>query len=131
MITVIKKNGRFSLRHLFAEFKSLDDGYYAISITKTRKTRTNEQNRWLWGCVYPMLLQGLLDAGWEFTSVDQVHEFFKGLFAREKLVNFHTGEIIEIPSSTKIMDTVTFSTYVDALRNYAQEYLSIEIPEPI
>lgn len=48
----------------------------------------------------------------------------------DKVVNKHTGEIIEFPGSTATMDTVTFSTYCEKLREYAREYLSIEIPDP-
>jgi hypothetical protein len=101
-----------------------------INITKQRKGRTLNQNDWLWGCVYPILLDGLLDAGWEFTSVEQVHEFFKKQMAQDKVVNFTTGEIVEIPKSTATMDTQQFSMYVDALRAYADEFLNVTIPEP-
>lgn len=82
------------------------------------------------GCIYPMLLDGLLNAGWEFTSVEQVHEFFKAQMTKDKVVNKHTGEIIEFPGSTATMDTLTFSTYCEKLREYALEYLNIEIPDP-
>ena len=69
-------------------------------------------------------------AGWEFTSVEQVHEFFKAQMTKDKVVNKHTGEIIEFPGSTATMDTLTFSTYCEKLREYALEYLNIEIPDP-
>lgn len=91
-----------------------------------RSIRTIE----LWGAVYPILLDGLLDAGWEFTSVEQVHEFFKKLMAHEQVVNFDTGEIVEIPKSTATMDTQQFATYIEKLREYAQEFLNVTIPEP-
>jgi hypothetical protein len=29
------------------------------------------------------------------------------------------------------MDTVTFSTYCEKLRDYGREYLGVEIPDPI
>lgn len=101
-----------------------------INITKQRKGRTLNQNDWLWGCVYPILLDGLLDAGWEFTSVEQVHEFFKKQMAQDKVVNYTTGEIVEIPISTAIMDTQQFAMYIDALRAYAEDFLNVTIPEP-
>ena len=77
-----------------------------------------------------MLLDGLLEAGWEFTTVEQVHEFFKSIMAKESVVNRHTGEIVEFPSSTATMNTVQFSTYCDKLRDYGREFLGIEIPDP-
>ena len=120
----------FNLRTIVEFFRTASNGCYMINITKQRKGRTLNQNDWLWGCVNPILLDGLLDAGWEFTSVEQVHEFFKKQMAQDKVVNYTTGEIVEIPMSTAIMDTQQFAIYIDALRAYAEDFLNVTIPEP-
>ena len=125
-----KIDGYFNLRTLTEFFRTASNGYYMINITKQRKGRTLNQNDWLWGCVYPILLDGLLDAGWEFTSIEQVHEFFKKQMAQDKVVNYNTGEIVKIPKSTATMDTQQFSMYIDALRAYAEDFLNVTIPEP-
>lgn len=125
-----KIDGYFNLRTISKFFRTASNGSYMLTITKQRRGRTLNQNDWLWGCVYPILLDGLLDAGWEFTSVEQVHEFFKKQMAQDKVVNYSTGEIVEIPRSTATMDTQQFSMYVDALRAYAEEFLNVTIPEP-
>lgn len=125
-----KIDGYFNLRTLMDFFRTASNGCYMINVTKQCKGRTLNQNDWLWGCVYPILLDGLLDAGWEFTSVEQVHEFFKKQMAQDKVVNYNTGEIVEIPKSTATMDTQQFSMYIDALRAYAEDFLNITIPEP-
>lgn len=125
-----KIDGYFNLRTITEFFRTAPNGCYMINITKQRKGRTLNQNDWLWGCVYPILLDGLLDAGWEFTSVEQVHEFFKKQMAQDKVVNYTTGEIVEIPISTAIMDTQQFAMYIDALRAYAEDFLNVTIPEP-
>ncbi len=114
---VEKLNGLFNLRPLYEWFSQVCDGLYHIEVKKIRKPRSNDQNGWLWGCIYPMLLDGLLEAGWEFTTVEQVHEFFKSIMAKESVVNRHTGEIVEFPSSTATMNTVQFSTYCVKLRD--------------
>lgn len=101
-----------------------------VEIKAKRKKRTDDQNEWLWGCIYPMLLYALVNEGWEYTNVEQVHEFFKTRFTSDQVVNKHTGEIVEFPSSTAAMDTVTFSSYCELLRTYALEYLDLEIPDP-
>lgn len=101
-----------------------------VEIKAKRKKRSDDQNEWLWGCIYPMLLYALINEGWEYTNVEQVHEFFKTRFTSDKVVNKHTGEIIEFPNSTASMDTLTFSTYCEQLRTYALEYLDLEIPDP-
>lgn len=129
-VLVEKKGGLFNLAPLYSWFSQVCDGIYRIEVKKVRKPRSNDQNGWLWGCIYPMLLEALLDAGWEFVSVEQVHEFFKAQMTADKVVNKHTGEIIGFPGSTAMMDTVTFSTYCEKLREYAREFLNIEIPDP-
>lgn len=129
-VLVEKKGGLFNLAPLYSWFSQVCDGIYRIEVKKVRKPRSNDQNGWLWGCIYPMLLEALLDAGWEFVSVEQVHEFFKAQMTADKVVNKHTGEIIEFPGSTAMMDTATFSTYCEKLREYAREFLNIEIPDP-
>lgn len=129
-VLVEKKGGLFNLSPLYSWFNQVCDGIYRIEVKKVRKPRSNDQNGWLWGCIYPMLLEALLDAGWEFVSIEQVHEFFKAQMTSDKVVNKHTGEIIQFPDSTATMDTVTFSTYCEKLREYAREFLNIEIPDP-
>ena len=129
-ILIDKIGGYFNLQNLYSFFRAMPDGSYMLSITKQKRGRTLNQNEWLWGCVYPILLDGLLDAGWEFTSVEQVHEFFKRLMAQDRVVNYETGEIVEIPKSTATMDTQQFSMYIDKLRDYAEEFLNTTIPSP-
>lgn len=129
-ILIDKVGGYFNLQNLYSFFRATPDGSYMLSITKQKRGRTLNQNEWLWSCVYPILLDGLLDAGWEFTSVEQVHEFFKRLMAQDRVVNYETGEIVEIPKSTATMDTQQFSTYIDKLREYAEEFLNVTIPDP-
>lgn len=129
-ITVKKENGRFDLQDVYMFFRAAADGSYALKIRKLHKARTLNQNDYLWGVVYPALLDGLIDAGWEFTSCEQVHENFKAIMASEKVVNRDTGEVIEFPGSTAAMNTVQFSAYVDKLREYARKWLNVDIPEP-
>lgn len=129
-LLIEKRNGLFDLKPLYGWLKQACDGFYWLEVKKKRKPRTNDQNGWLWGCIYPMLLEALLDAGWEFVSVEQVHEFFKARITSESVVNRHTGGIVEFPSSTATMNTVQFSTYCERLREYGREYLNVEIPDP-
>lgn len=102
----------------------------SIDIVGKRKNRSNKQNAWLWGCVYPMLLYGLNDIGWEYFDTEQVHEFCKKRFTKDQVVNFQTGEIESFPRSTSIMSTSEFFAYCDLIRDYATEYVGIDIPEP-
>ena len=62
-ITVKKENGRFDLQDVYMFFRAAADGSYALKIRKLHKARTLNQNDYLWGVVYPALLDGLIDAG--------------------------------------------------------------------
>lgn len=129
-VRIEKKGGLFDLKPIYQQLSTAPDGTYTIEVKKVRKPRSLDQNGWLFGCIYPMLLEALLNEGWEFTDVDQVHEFFKSQMTADKVVNKHTGEIIEFPGSTASMDTLIFSTYCEKLRDYATEFLNLEIPDP-
>ena len=76
------------------------------------------------------MLDAMIDAGWEFTNVEQLHEFFKAQMTADEVVNRETGEIVKFPSSTSSMSTVDFSAYCEKLREYARDYLNVEIPDP-
>ena len=45
-------------------------------------------------------------------------------------MNYHSGEIIDIPDSTKEMDRKTFATYLQVIREWSLNYIGIEIPDP-
>lgn len=91
---------------------SLPDGLYSVQVKKYRNTRTNNQNAYLWGVVYPAVMQGFIDMGWdEITNVDMVHEIFKAKFLTTK------------------KDTQKFTTYVERITDFAREYLKTEIPD--
>ena len=93
-VLIEKGRGLFDLKPLYDWFRQTCDGIYRVEIKKVRKPRSNDQNGWLWGCIYPMLLDALIDAGWEFASVEQVHEFFKSQMTADKVINKHTGEVV-------------------------------------
>ena len=105
-------------------------GDYVITITPNRKTRSNQQNAYLWGIVYPAVLFGLQDAGWEITDEEQVHEYCKQAFAAREVINKDTGEVLSLPNSTARMQTAEFNVYVDKIKAFALEYLNVTIPEP-
>ena len=129
-VIIEKAHGLFNLNRLYVWFVQAADGVYLVEVKKVHKPRTNDQNGWLWGCIYPLMLDALNDAGWDFVNVEQVHEFFKSIMTKESVVNKETGEIVEFPTSTATMNTVAFSAYCEKLRDYAREYLNMEIPDP-
>ena len=129
-VSLNKIDGVCELNALHSIISSLEDGKYTVAIKRATRKRTNNQNDWLWGVVYPRLQQGLIDAGWEIVDIEQVHELCKSNFAAQDLINPTTGEVVSLPSSTAKMTTTQFTTYVDKIRSFAGEYLNITIPDP-
>lgn len=115
---------------LLEQLRSLPDGEHLITIAPYRKTRSTQQNAYLWGVVYPAVLFGLQDAGWEIIDEEQVHEYCKQAFAAREVINKDTGEVLSLPSSTARMQTAEFNVYVDKIKAFALEYLNVTIPEP-
>lgn len=115
---------------LYKELTELPKGKYRLVVERYRKKKSNPQLGYLYACIYPFVLKGLNDLGWEFTSLDQVDVECKRRFASQKIFNRHTGEIMEIPALKRDMTTTEFATYVNAIRDWASEDLSIYIPEP-
>ena len=108
----------------------LPKGKYRLLIEKYKRKKSNPQLGYLFACIYPYVLRGLNDLGWEFTSLDEVDVECKKRFASQEIINRHTGEIMEIPALKRDMTTTEFATYVNAIRDWASEYLNVYIPEP-
>jgi hypothetical protein len=92
-----------------------------------KKTRSNDQNSYLWGVVYPMIRQHIIDStGDNFTS-EEIHEAMMAKFldAKPKIV---LDEVVLV-RSTKKLSTVEFIEYVGAIQQYFAEQ-GLIIPDP-
>jgi hypothetical protein len=131
--TGIKKDGAFrvvSADNFKKELADLPDGRYRVTVDKARKNKSNPQLGYLFSTVYPFVLKFLNDAGYEFTSLEEVDAFCKARFASRDIINRHTGEIITIPDLKRNFTTMDMMTYIEAIRQYCAEYLGGYIPEP-
>ena len=130
----IKEKGKpFHIINSVAFKRDLDllpIGRYRITVEKYYNKASHEQFKYLYGLVYPLSLIALNDAGYEFTNVDQVDIFWKGIFANKEILNRETGEIMKIPLSKSEFKTIDEMTYCDAIRNYCSEYFNTWIPDP-
>lgn len=108
----------------------IPDGKYKITIEKYFAKSTNAQFGWLYSCVYPHSLIALNDAGYEFTSIEDVDAFWKILFANKDALNRETGEIVKLPLHKSDFITIDQMAYCDNIRHYCAEYLEYNIPDP-
>jgi hypothetical protein len=99
-----------------------------VTIEKVRATRSQAQNRWYFG----VIVKSISDC----TGYDplEVHELLKEKFLPKTLAlpDKH-GEANEfvIGGSTSKLNKVEFGEYCEAVRRWAAESLSIDIPDPV
>ena len=118
-------------RDLISEvIKSLEGKDIVITIEKKRKKRSNPQNSFYHGIVIPILKQGFYNSLGEHVSADEIHTFLKNRFLFKEIVNEQNAEIIKMPQSTTELTTIQFEEYLDKIREFATEFLSIQIPLP-
>lgn len=116
-------------RTLFSKlFKGLS-GRFVITIEKAKRKRSNNQNRYLWGCVYKFIQQGFEDLG-NKESLETIHEFCKSRFLKKEIVHEETGEVMTFTKSTTELSTSEMMDYIADLQRFGAEYLNVIIPDP-
>ena len=117
----------YTIQQLWELIKTLDPTklYKIVEV----KTRTSQQNNYLWGTVYPFLANwmnkkaermGIPDR----VDKDSVHEYCKYMFNAK-----HIGKV-RLGMSTKKMNTKEFIAYTEAIQRFAMKYYDTYIPDP-
>lgn len=101
-----------------------------LTIQPLKRNRSNQQNRYYWGVIIPLVQSGLEDVTGEMRSKNEVHEFLKFNFNYKEIVNQSTGEIYREPKTTTTNSTTDMEVYHEEIRRFAHEFLSVEIPLP-
>jgi hypothetical protein len=110
------------------EISRLKDCAVELSV-RLKNKRTNQQSRYLFGCVYKEL-QIAMNAYGNELSVEDVHEYCKMEFNKIPVVGAG-GEVIGYKGgSTAAMNKDEFSVYLDKIFLFAAETLQITIPAP-
>ena len=112
--------------------KSFNGKDVVITFSKPKKSRSNSQNNFYWGCVLPLVQKGLLDATGELRSNDNIHyKILLPLFAPlNEIVNTDTGECIIERLTSSEMTTTQFCEYIMEVQKWGAEFLGIDIPSP-
>ena len=102
---------------------------WAVEVTEWRKPRTNQQNKFLWGIVYPAILDGGGEAlrGWQR---DDLHDYFLGeCFGWETIEGFGRKRMRPLKRSSALTKQ-EFSEYLMFLETKCLD-MGIVIPEPV
>jgi hypothetical protein len=100
------------------------DRAWKLTICEWKRTRSNEQNAYLWGVVYPAILQHL--PGWD---ADDLHEYFLGEhYGWETLEGLGRKRLKPIRRSSKL-STTEFGDHVAFIQRAMAEK-GIYVPDP-
>ena len=101
---------------------------WRVAVTEQKRTRTQQQNRYLWGVAYPAILAGGGEAlaGWH---AEDLHEYFLGEhFGWETLDGFGRKRLKPLRRSSRLT-TQEFSDFVAFIQRKAAEF-GVYCPDP-
>lgn len=110
--------------------KALADSSVVIEISKKRKQRSNNQNKYYWGVVVQEFRQGVLEMWGEHIDSQEAHEYLKLHCNFKEIINEATGEIIKLPISTTESNTLEFEEYLEKCRKLIYEYFNVVVALP-
>lgn len=93
-----------------------------VQIERVKAKRSNQQNAYLWGVVYPTISY---DTG---HTPEELHEIYKRMFLAPKYIRYN-GKEIKLPRSTKNLNKIEFGEYLERIFAEAGS-LGIHIPTP-
>lgn len=101
-----------------------------IKLSRRSAKRTLPQNAYYWSVVIGEITIRLRELGHQHLSPETVHEMMKMKFNYEREINEATGEVLDIPKTTTVLNKLEFSEYIENIRQWAAQFLSINIPDP-
>lgn len=109
--------------------RMLSGRFVRITIDETRRRRSNNQNRYYWGVVIPLVVEMFTDAGNE-TDEMEVHEYLKEHVGGLKTVLADpTGYRRTVVKSSAKLDTMEFEVYLEKVRAWCAQF-GVTIPLP-
>lgn len=116
-------------KQMAADISKLKEGRLVEVEIRPLPRRSGQQNAYYHGVVVAMVMEALQALGHE-VNAELTHEFLKGRFNAKMLCNAD-GELIgEIGETTTKMNKVEFGEYLDKIKSWAAQYLSLNIPDP-
>ena len=99
---------------------------WVVTVEEFRRPRTNQQNAFLWGVVYPCVIEAGNLEGW---TPNDLHEYFLGeCFGWETLEGMGRKKIKPVKRSSRL-NKQEFSDYLEFISAKCAD-MGIVIPEP-
>lgn len=121
------KQNRTLIKNAIESFENKD---IMITFEKPKRKRSNSQNNYLWGILYPITQNAIKNEWGEIWNIEKVHEFYKIQFNVIEKVNEETGQVIKLPKSTTENTTTQQEEYHLQIREFLQEWFNVTAPLP-
>jgi hypothetical protein len=109
---------------------SFNGNDFKMILELPKKKRSNNQNRFYWGVLIPLMQLGAKDLWGEVWSIDKAHKHLSSKFVFHESINERTGEITQTPKSTTELTTTGWEVFMTEVRIYLLEDFDIDAPEP-
>jgi len=123
------KRNRSLIKRAIASFENKT---IKITIERSRRKRSNQQNAYYWGVCLPIVQNGLYDATGETRDLNSIHyQILLPLLApKREIVNKESGEVINEKMTSSEMTTTDFMEYINEVQKWSAEFLNVDIPDP-
>ena len=120
---VLDSNSQKAFNEHAKKFKKGEKVKFSISRLTKKKIRSVEQNNYYWGCVIKILADDLGYVGPNEKEI--LHEELKAMFLVKR------GKLgVPYVEKTSALGTDLFERYLQAIRDWADEFQNIKIPLP-
>lgn len=133
------KDGRIRLsKRLRAEVAGLFEGkQIEVTFRRKRKRRSDQQNRYYWGVVVPLIVEAFIDLGHSeliqgnSESHEAVHAMLKRRFMSDgRTLEDKDGNVYELDPTTTDKTAVEMAEYMERIQEWAATCLGVTIPDP-
>lgn len=123
------------------EKEDLSSATFEVVIKPYKKNRSVQQNKYLWGVVYPAIINdenGMLFtesleqqiAPLKVSKAEVVHELCKHKFLPKVKTVTPSGEVVVLNATTAKLNAFEFQQYVENIQMWAMQTFGIDIPTP-
>ena len=123
----------FKRQQMLTEITGLYDGKnVTLTIDRTKSSKTQQQNAYLWGVVYEYALEGFRDKGNLGLTIDDIHEFFKTKYLDngKTAIIPKTGEVFKMQPTTVTLLKSDMMDYITQIVMFCAEWLEVSVPDP-
>lgn len=119
LVKIGLKNGKIHIanEHALKLFIEQNGGFVEGELTKPKTKRTNQQNKFYWGVVIPLVNNIFFDYWGERLTPEETHEYLKSSCLPSKVLDLN-GEMVAIGGSSKELSKQEFTDYLTRIKTF-------------